>query len=292
MKKRYFEESELILNPDGSIYHLHLMPEQVADNIIVVGDPGRVSMVSKYFDTIEFQIQNRELVTHTGMLNGKRVSAISTGMGTDNIDIVLNELDALANINLKTREEKEEHRTLNIIRIGTSGSLQGDVPVDSFVMATHGLGLDGLMNFYKVDENVFDREMAEAFIKHSKWLPELPKPYIVSCSSFLEQKIGEGMVKGITATACGFFGPQGRVLRLNVADPQLNDKLESFNYKGHRITNFEMETSALYGLGKAMGHNTLTVCVTIANRVTKTYSSDYKKVVDKLVQIVLQRLTS
>ncbi len=290
--KRRIEESELILNPDGSIYHLHLTPEQIADNIIVVGDPGRVGMVSKYFDTVDFKMQNRELVTHTGTLNGKAVTALSTGMGTDNIDIVFNELDALANIDLKNRVIKDEHRTLNVIRIGTSGSLQGDVPVDSFVMATHGLGFDGLMNFYDVDDTVIDRELTDAFNIHSKWLPQFARPYIVKGSCDLEKKIGDGMIKGITASASGFFGPQGRILRLNVADPDMHEKIRTFNHNGHRIVNFEMETSALYGLGRALGHNTLTACVAIANRVNHTYSSEYKILVDKLIQLVLQRLTA
>jgi len=224
-------------------------------------------------------------------LGGKRITVISTGMGTDNIDIVLNELDALANIDFESRTIKDTHRTLNVIRIGTSGSLQADVPVGSYVMGTYGLGFDGLMNFYDVDDTVIDRELTEAFIKHSNWLPQCARPYAVQCSSMLEEKIGgDKMIKGITASASGFFGPQGRILRLNVADPAMHDKLQTFNYKGQRILNFEMETSALYGLGKALGHNTLSVCLTIANRVNHTYLSDYYIPINKLIQAVLLAL--
>jgi len=292
MKKQRIDESELILNPDGSIYHLHITPDQVADDVIVVGDPGRVPMVSQYFEYVKFKTQNRELVTHTGtLLGGKRITVISTGMGTDNIDIVLNELDALANIDFESRTIKDTHRTLNVIRIGTSGSLQADVPVGSYVMGTYGLGFDGLMNFYDVDDTVIDRELTEAFIKHSNWLPQCARPYAVQCSPMLEEKIGgDKMIKGITASASGFFGPQGRILRLNVADPAMHDKLQTFNYKGQRILNFEMETSALYGLGKALGHNTLSVCLTIANRVNHTYLSDYYIPINKLIQAVLLAL--
>lgn len=289
MKK--IAESELVLNPDGSIYHLKLLPKHIAETIIVVGDQGRVQTVSKYFDSIEHQIQNREFTTHTGYLNKKRLTVMSTGIGTDNIDIAINELDALVNIDLATRQIKEFKSHLNIIRLGTSGALQEDVPVDSLVMSSYGLGLDGLLNFYE-SNGVIDEEITAAFIKHAEWGPNLSKPYIVKASDQLVTKLGDGMIKGITATSPGFYGPQGRILRLPISYPEQNDKLTSFMFMDERITNYEMETSALYGLGKMLGHNTCTICAIIANRIAKKYSEDYKKTVDKMVQIVLERLTS
>ena len=247
---RRIEESELIINPDGSIYHLHIRPEHLADDIIVVGDPQRVEIISSYFDTIEYKIHNREFITHTGFLNGKRFTVMATGIGTDNIDIVLNELDAVVNIDLEKRQVKKEHKSLNIIRLGTSGALQKDIPVDSFVFSSYGLGMDGLLNFYKKRSQVIDKEMTDAFIDFSKWDEDLSKPYIVSASRTLEDRISKGMYKGITATAPGFYGPQGRILRLELENQNINQALENFNYNNHVITNFEMETSALYGLGK------------------------------------------
>ena len=288
---RVIEESELIINPDGSIYHLHITPDQIADDIIVVGDPGRVEIISSYFDTIEHKVYNREFVTHTGMFKGKRFTVLATGIGTDNIDIVMNELDALVNIDLKTRQVKSTHRSLNIIRLGTSGALQEDIPVDSFVFSTYGLGLDGLLNFYRDRDKVIEKDMTESFYKYSKWNKELTKPYIVKASEELEKKISEGMFKGITATAPGFYGPQGRVLRLELENPEINSSLESFVFDSNRVTNFEMETSALYGLGKMLGHNTATVCAIIANRYNRTYSKDYKKTVNKLIEVLLERLS-
>ena len=283
-------ESELILNPNGSVYHINLLPENIANDIIIVGDPGRVERISRHFDKIEFKIQNREFITHTGSYKGKRVTVLATGIGTDNIDIVINELDALVNIDLKNRVIKDTHTTLNIVRLGTSGALQPDIPVDSAVMSSHGMGLDGMMDYYKVDEGVFDDGMSEAFIKHSGWLEKLPYPYVAKCSPILKQKIGGDFFEGITATAPGFYGPQGRVLRLPTAITDLNEKLETFNYKGQRVTNFEMETSALYGLSALLGHNALTVCAIIANRIRKEYSKDYKKTVDVLIEKILDRL--
>ncbi len=288
---RVIEESELIINPDGSIYHLHITPDQIADDIIVVGDPGRVEIISSYFDTIEHKVYNREFVTHTGMFKGKRFTVLATGIGTDNIDIVMNELDALVNIDLKTRQVKSTHRSLNIIRLGTSGALQEDIPVDSFVFSSYGLGLDGLLNFYRDRDKVIEKDMTESFYKYSKWNKELTKPYIVKASEELEEKISEGMFKGITATAPGFYGPQGRVLRLELENPEINSSLESFVFDSNRVTNFEMETSALYGLGKMLGHNTATVCAIIANRYNRTYSKDYKKTVNKLIEVLLERLS-
>lgn len=283
-------ESELVLNPDGSIYHLKLRPEHVANDIIIVGDQGRVTTVSDNFDHIEHKIQNREFCTHTGTINGKRITAMSTGIGTDNIDIVLNELDAIVNIDLETRTIKEDKVSLNIIRLGTSGALQEDVPVDSMVMSSYGLGFDGLLNFYE-GKDVMEEDMSQAFIEHTQWGQNLSRPYIVKASEELSARIGEGMISGITATAPGFYGPQGRILRLPLAYPAQNEKISSFNYEGHRITNYEMETSALYGLGKMMGHNTCTVCAIIANRIVQKYSEDYQATVSKMIKIVLERLT-
>ncbi|MFZ4740207.1 MAG: nucleoside phosphorylase [Bacteroidales bacterium] len=283
------KESELIISPNGAIYHLNLHPENLAENIIVVGDPGRVPEISALFDKIECKILHRELCTHTGYFKNKRISVISTGMGPDNIDIVMNELDALVNVDLVKREPKDKHTTLNIVRLGTSGALQGDLAVDSFMMSEYGLGLDGMLHFYKASKDVCDYEMATAFINHTQWGDNLPTPYVVKASKKLLDKLGEGFNKGITATAPGFYGPQGRQIRLELAYPQINDKLETFRYNGHRICNLEMETSALYGLGAMLGHETLTVCVLIANRVSKQFSQDYKKPVRELVEKVLER---
>lgn len=282
--------SELILNPDGSIFHLHLLPEQIAQDIIVVGDQGRVETISKHFDTIECKVSNREFTTHTGIFRGKRFSALSTGIGTDNIDIVLNELDALVNIDLKTREIKEKKTSLNIVRIGTSGALQGDIPVDSFVASSHGMGLDGLLNYYAGMADCDEPAIAEAFMKHAGWLKGLPYPYVVKASEKLLNLLAHDQIQGITATAPGFYGPQGRELRLKPALPDLNEKLGSFRFEKHRVTNFEMETSALYGLGKLLGHECCTICAIIANRVLKGYSKDYKAAIERLIVLVLERL--
>ncbi len=284
------QETELILNPDGSVYHLHLHPENIAETIIVVGDQERVAAISNRFDAIEFKVQNREFVTHTGRVGGKRITALSTGIGTDNIDIVLNELDAAVNIDLKERVPKKEHTSLNIIRIGTSGSLQADVPVDGFLLSTHGLGFDGLMNFYDVEKTKESEELVDAFITHTAWKNNLARPYLFAGSSKLISKLEEGMYKGITATAPGFYAPQGRELRLNASMKNLNEKLTSFSFNGQRITNFEMETSALFGLGSALGHQCATVCAIIGNRVTMQFSKNYKKAVDKLIDTVLERV--
>lgn len=284
------KESELILNPDGSIYHLRLLPEDISDTIIVVGDQHRVETISAHFSKIECKKSNREFVTHTGIYNNKRITALSTGIGTDNIDIVINELDALANIDLKTRTIKEKKTSLNIIRLGTSGALQEDIAVDSFVASEYGMGLDGLLNFYDV-KGIFHDDISEAFMQHTQWSNKLPYPYIVKASELLLQKVAGDLKKGISATAPGFYGPQGRVLRINLIDKQINDKIESFRYKENCITNFEMETSALYGLSSALGHQSLTICAIIANRVAKTFSIDYKKAVEKLIIYVLERIT-
>lgn len=290
--KRIYEESELILSAEKKIYHLNLHPDEIADTIIVVGDPGRVATVSKFFDSIDIKVQNRELVTHTGYLNNMRITAMSTGMGPDNIDIVINELDALANIDLESRTAKTDHRKLNIIRLGTSGSMQGDVPVDSFVASAYGLGIDGVLNFYKKTTEIVEEEMNKEFIKQTNWPGFLAKPYIVKASDVLLEKVAYDMIKGVTATAPGFFGPQGRELRGELAIPDLNERLTRFAYKNNRVTNFEMETSALYGLGKILGHDTLTICVIIANRIAKQFSKDYKPLMEKLITTVLERLTA
>lgn len=285
-------ESELILNPDGSVYHLKLKPQNIADDIIVVGDPGRVPVISAYFDKIEFKQSNREMVTHTGYIGKKRLSVMSTGMGTDNLDIVINELDALVNIDLVTRTPKNEHKSLNIIRLGTSGAMQEDIPVGSYVMSTHGIGLDGLMRFYAAGKDVIDNDMTNAFLEQTAWPDDLPKAYIVAGSENLFEKMGKGYMKGITATAPGFFGPQGRVLRLKLAYPDLNDRISDFRYNDYRIANFEMETSALYGLSKALGHHAMTVCAIIANRLRKEYAEDYKPSITALIEDVLGKLAS
>lgn len=285
------KESELILNPDGSIYHLNLRPEQVADTIILVGDPNRVPRVSAYFDTIEFSTQKREFCTHTGTYKGKRLTALSTGIGPDNIDIVINELDALFNIDLHTRKSKEQLTSLNIVRFGTSGSLQADIPVDSFVLSSHGLGMDNMLHAYKEAPNVREIAMEEAFMAHTQWNTDKGRPYIVGCGETLKQRLlTDKVFEGITGTAPGFYGPQGRMLRLPVQDPTLNDKLHSFNYKGYRMTNLEMETSAIYGLSKLLGHQAVSLNAIIANRAAGTFTKDTKKVVENLIVYGLEQL--
>ena len=285
------QASELILNPDGSVYHLNLKPEHIAHDIIFVGDQNRVEKISSQFDTIEFSFQKREFKTHTGTLNGKRISVISTGIGPDNIDIVMNELDALVNIDLITRQLKTTLTSLNIIRIGTSGSLQADIPVDSFVMSKYGLGLDNMIRSYLVDE-ISNTNMEEAFINHTHWDSRKGRPYVISCSEKLEKLIESDKIhKGITATAGGFYGPQGRVLRLDIQDKNLNSKMDNFKFEGNRITNLEMETAAIYGLSKLLGHNSLSLNAIIANRATGTFSEDPYKAVDELIKYTLEKLT-
>ena len=284
--------SELVLNADGSIYHCNIKPEHLADTIITVGDPNRVERVSKHFDTIEHKASKREIVTHTGTLNGKRLTVISTGMGTDNIDIVFSELDALANIDLATGETKKEFRKLSFIRLGTSGALQADIPVDSYVIGSHGLGLDGLLHYYVGSEAVMDNEAEEAFIKHVDWSPKKSRPYLVKGSDELLNKLAsEKTFQGITATACGFYGPQGRFLRLEPNPADINERLTSFNHNGLRISNFEMETSAIYGLAAMMGHEALSLNAIVANRILGKLSADSYKTVDELIVDALERLT-
>lgn len=291
MCMKRLEPSELILNDDGSVYHLKLRPENISDTIILVGDPQRVEKVSAFFDSIEYTQHNREFITHTGYYNNKRLTVLSSGIGTDNIDIVVNELDALVNIDLQNRVAKKEHKALNLVRIGTSGGLQMDVKVDSFLMSTMAIGFDGLLNFYRDRDTVCDLPMEAAFKEFTGWDPRLPSPYFVNASDKLIKLMGEGFYHGVTISAPGFYGPQGRVLRLPLSVPQLNESIEEFEYKGLKITNFEMESSAIYGLSKLLGHNALTVCAIIANRVSKDYSKDYKPVVNNLIKTVLDKLT-
>lgn len=281
-------ETELILTPENKIYHLNLSKDEIANDIILVGDPDRVSVISNKFESIEHKIQNREFVTHTGILNGKRISVIATGIGPDNIDIVVNELDALVNIDFKTRTINKKKKTLNLIRLGTSGALQKDIEVDSFLASSFGLGLDNIAHFYESEE-IIEQDMSSKYKQHANWPENLSNPYIVKASDNLLSLFPD-VKKGITATAPGFYGPQGRTLRLNPYITNLHEKMESFNYKENRITNFEMETSALYFLGKSLGHNTLTICAIIANRLTKEYSKDYKKTVEKMIDLVLKRI--
>ena len=281
-------ETELILTPENKIYHLNLSKDEIANDIILVGDPDRVSVISNKFESIEHKIQNREFVTHTGILNGKRISVIATGIGPDNIDIVVNELDALVNIDFKTRIINKKKKSLNLIRLGTSGALQKDIEVDSFLASSFGLGLDNIAHFYESEE-IIEQKMSSKYKQHANWPENLSNPYIVKASDNLLSLFPD-VKKGITATAPGFYGPQGRTLRLNPYITNLHEKMESFNYKENRITNFEMETSALYFLGKSLGHNTLTICAIIANRLTKKYSKDYKKTVEKMIDLVLKRI--
>lgn len=285
--------SELVLNPNGSIYHCNIRPEELADTIILVGDPDRVPKVSQYFDTIEVKSQKREIVTHTGWLNGKRLTVISTGMGTDNIDIVINELDALANIDLVNKKIKTESTQLTFVRLGTSGSLQADIPVDTMVASNKGLGFDGLMSFYMGTEKFYTNEIAQAFTSQTEWNKKRATPYVVDGSEELLALMCENssVVTGITATAIGFYGPQGRILRLNLDDEKMNEKLSQFQYKNHRITNFEMETSAIYGLSKLMGHRALSLNTIVANRYAGTFSKDPYSSIDKMIQFALEKLS-
>lgn len=283
--------SELILNPDGSIYHINLKPEHIAPNIIFVGDQNRVDKVSKHFDRIEFETQKREFKTVVGSLNNKRFTVISTGIGPDNIDIVLNELDALVNIDLDTRTIKPELTSLNIVRMGTSGSLHEDIPVDSIVLGKFGLGFDGVLHAYK-SRKLFETELENAFIKHTSYSEFKSRPYIVKNSGKLEKTlISEEIFSGITATAGGFYGPQGRVLRLAVQDEKLNEKIQSFEFKDLRVTNLEMETSVIYGLSKLLGHKAVSMNAIIANRANLTFSKDPYAAVEKMIQYSLQKLS-
>jgi uridine phosphorylase len=284
--------SELILNPDGSVYHINLLPEQIAHDIIFVGDQNRVEKITKHFDSIEFSTQKREFKTQTGIYKGKRITVMSTGIGPDNIDIVMNELDALVNIDLETRTIKSELTSLNIVRIGTSGSLQAAIPCDSFVMSQYGLGLDNMLRSYLVD-SISEKDIEDAFIKQTNWDLRKGRPYVIKGSESLAKKFESNQIySGFTGTAGGFYGPQGRVLRLGIQDNDLNKKMDSFEYQGIQMTNLEMETGAIYGLGKLLGHECLSLNAIIANRATGTFSEDPYKAVDELIMYALNKLSN
>jgi uridine phosphorylase len=291
LKKQTIQPSELILTPEGKIYHLNLAPSQLAETIITVGDPGRVAMVSKYFDTIETTAEHREFKTHTGTYKGKRISVISTGIGPDNIDIVFNELDALVNIDFEKRQVKKKLTSLNIIRIGTSGGLTPDVKVDSFLVSLMGIGLDTVMHYYAKTEKIFNREFAQAFIDHTQWNPDNSVPYAVAADkSLIEKMVSDKTLQGITITNVGFYGPQGRVLRAPLWDSDLNEKLTSFRFKKKKITNLEMETATMYGLAKLLGHRALSMNAIVANRASGTFSKDSTKTIDALIQYTLDKI--
>jgi uridine phosphorylase len=289
--KKVFANSELIINADGSCFHLHLKPEQLADRVILVGDPERVPRVAVHFDTKEYDVQNREFRTITGSYKGKRITVQSHGIGCDNIDIVMNELDTLANIDYQTRTEKDEHRTLTCVRIGTCGGLQPFTPIGSFVASVKSIGLDGLLNYYAARNDVCDLQMEEAFKKHMQWNPVKGAPYVsIADNSLINQIVQGDMVRGYTVSCGGFYGSQGRVLRADIEDPHQNKKIEAFEYDGMRICNFEMESSALAGLASILGHRAMTCCIVIANRYTTEMNTEYKNSIDTLIEKVLERI--
>ena len=291
MNKKTFAPSELIINEDGSIFHLHLTPQQIADKIMLVGDPGRVSLVASYFDEKEFEVESREFKTITGTYKGKRLTVLSTGIGCDNIDIVMNELDACANIDFETRTEKDEHRTLTLVRIGTCGGLQPNTPTGTYIASVKSIGFDGLLNFYAGRNEVCDLPLEEAFKAHMNWSPLLAAPYVIDANAELIDRIAaDDMVRGITIACGGFFGPQGRELRIPLADSKQNEKVESFVYQGLHITNFEMESSALAGLSALLGHKAMTCCMVIANRLAKEVNANYKNSINGLIELVLDRI--
>lgn len=293
MEKKYFAESELIINKDGSVFHLHVRPEQLADKVILVGDPGRVALVASHFEEKEMEVESREFRTVTGTYKGKRITVISTGIGCDNIDIVMNEVDALANIDFQTRTEKQQLRSLEIVRIGTCGGLQLNTPEGTFICSEYSVGFDGLLNFYEGRNAVCDLKMERALISHLGWTGNMcqPYPYVIKADEELVERIAQNdMVRGITVACGGFFGPQGRQLRVHLADPHQNEKIESFEYEGMHITNFEMESSALAGLAKLMGHRATTTCMVIANRRAGKANTGYKNIIDDLITIVLDRI--
>jgi hypothetical protein len=290
MEENYFAPSELIINEDGSIFHLHLKPHELADKVILVGDPGRVALVASHFDGVECEVNNREFRTITGNFKNKRITIVSTGIGCDNIDIVLNELDALANIDFETRKEKTNLRQLTLVRIGTCGGLQKNTPIGTFIASKKSIGFDGLLNYYAKREEL-DITFENEFKKQVNWNPQLGNPYVADADmKLLEQIAQDDMVRGITISCGGFFGPQGRRLRIPLADPLLNEKIVKFEYNGNRITNFEMESSALAGLAQHLGHKALTCCMVIANRRQKEANSGYKNTIDGLIKKVLERI--
>jgi len=284
-------ESELILNARGAIYHLDLKPDEIADTVLLVGDPDRVKEVSKHFDNTEFKTQHREFITHTGFIGSKRISVLSTGIGTDNIDIAINELDALANIDFANREIKQVIKTLNFIRIGTCGALQADIPVDSFIASTHGLGIDNLLNFYRLEQNDEEKQLIHSFSTYTQLHSNMGNPYIAGAAAALLKNFVYDFYQGITVTCPGFYGPQGRILRLGISNPELINRLTQFRFGQHKIVNFEMETSAIYGLGKLLGHRCLSLNAVIANRVRKEFSKDGKATVENLIIKVLDNIT-
>ena len=284
-------ESELIINGDGSAFHIHIRPEQLADNVILVGDPGRVAMVKSFFSSVEAEGASREFVWATGLYGGKRFTVLSTGIGTDNIDIVMTELDALANVDFTTREIKPEHRTLNILRIGTCGAIQPEIPLGAFILSHISVGCDGLLNWYENRDKIALPDIEEAFKKHVHWNNHLPDPYFVRAGEEMVRRFEKDTVKGMTISASGFYGPQGRVVRLGLAMPDMLQDFESFEYKGWKITNFEMEGSALAGLAAQLGHNAATICCAIAHRYHKGANTDYKPRVAELVQLALRKMT-
>ena len=291
MNRKTFAPSELIINEDGSIFHLHLTPQQLADKIILVGDPGRVSLVASYFDEIAFEVESREFKTIAGTYKGKKLMVLSTGIGCDNIDIVMNELDALANIDFETRTEKNEHRTLTLVRIGTCGGLQPNTPTGTYIASVKSIGFDGLLNFYAGRNEVCDLPLEEAFKAHMNWSPLLAAPYVIdACAELIDRIAANDMVRGITIACGGFFGPQGRELRIPLADPKQNEKVESFVYQDMHITNFEMESSALAGLSALLGHKAMTCCMVIANRLAKEVNANYKNSINGLIELVLDRI--
>ena len=289
---RVIPSSELVINGDGSIFHLHIKPEQLADTVILVGDPGRVDMVASYFDNKEFTVESREFRTITGTYKGKRMTVLSTGIGTDNIDIVVNELDALANIDFATRTEKAEKRQLTLLRLGTSGAIQPDVPLGAFVFTRTAIGFDGLLNYYAGRNDVCDLAIEKAFVEHTGWNPQCPAPYFINADADLFAHFADSVVDGITIAAPGFYGPQGRWVRIAPADINLNQKIESFRYEDRRITNFEMESSALAGLGALLGHKAGTLCTIIAQRAVKDMNTDYKPFVRQMIEMALDKLAA
>ncbi len=288
---KYYEPSELIINPDGSAFHLHITPQQLAQKVILVGDPGRVALVASHFTNIECDVQSREFHTITGTYEGKRITVLSTGIGCDNIDIVVNELDALTNIDFETRTQKSPLRSLEIVRIGTCGGLQPNTPVGSFIISAKSIGFDGLLNFYAGRNEVCDLAFEKAFTQHMNWNPQLCAPYVIDADKELTERIAcNDMVRGVTIACGGFYGPQGRELRIPLADPTQNQKVENFEYEGWKITNFEMESSALAGLSRLLGHKATTCCMVIANRLIKEANPNYKNSIDTLIKIVLERI--
>lgn len=293
MEKKYFAPSELIINEDGSVFHLHIKPGEIADKIILVGDPGRVKTVASFFDTKEYEAENREFKSITGSYHGKRITVLSTGIGCDNIDIVMNELDVLANVDFDTRQEKDTFHPLEIVRIGTCGGLQPHTPIGTFLCSEKSIGFDGLLNFYANRDNVCDLGFEMSFVRHMGWAGAIgqPYPYVINCDTDLMERIAkDDMVRGVTISAGGFYGPQGRCLRLPLADANQNAKIESFRHGRHCITNYEMESSALAGLAKLMGHKATTVCMVIANRFAQEMNTEYKNTIEILIQKVLDRI--